>query len=777
MHTISQTIIKSIPLLLLLLLVAWLTSYPFYDSVSPIVRGPVLLSDPQAKLRPDEAMQRAASYLAHGDAPKFDINTHVYWWVAEVENTTADQQWVVHVGNTAIEQAELFIFNGDKQTYHRSVDLLARSQKGLSNNTVGYHFPVDFPQNSHRTIVLRQETQVAHKGMVFIKPASVSQSEANFHMVAIWTSAGAIAALIFYNLFLGISLKLRNYLFYVGHAGGHLLYLLTALGIVGASLPIMDRYLLFNIPGIAIGVLCGALFVYSFLDLPALAPRLARLYRLFIGAMLISPLLVFVLEPHQFLTVIRASHLVLSTLVIAAALTAMFRNKEEARYILIGWGGMIVMTAKGMLGVLGLVELTIDSGIWALWAVLFEMFFLSLALADRVRRLSHEKEAAQAANAAKSAFLATISHEIRTPLNGVLGMVDVLRSTHLETKQQSYLENIRQSGNALLTLLDDVLEYSRMEAGRITLHNDKFEPRRLLEELLFIVSTQAEQKGLRLQLTIDPDVPEVLLGDAGRLRQIVLNLIGNAVKFTDRGKVTLRLESLQQDEAVNKLRFSVSDTGIGIEPEALDHLFDRFHQADSSITRRYGGTGLGLAIARELVTLMGSEIRVESQRGRGSRFQFDLTLPTGTPLLEKDNDTAEISLPPLNILVVDDDRINRTVATELLSRDGHRVVAVESGAAALVHISQGAFDIALMDLGMPDMDGLETTRRLRSTGTRLPVIGLTAHVLPEQQAACREVGMNAVIHKPLQADKLKRLIATILSQAKSGNIAFEPAPS
>lgn len=762
---------------MLFLFIAWLTSFPFYDSVSPIVRGPVQINDPREELKPDEALQRAADYLTRGVRPKVNINTQVYWWVAEVNNTTTDEQWTVHLGNSAIERADLFLFDGDRQIYHSSVDLMARPHMGLANNDIGYKFPANLPRNSRRTIVIRQETQVAHKGMVFIKPARIAQAESNFYMVAIWTSAGAIAALIIYNLFLGISLKLRIYLFYVGHASSHLFYLLTALGFVGMSFPSLERYLFFNIPGITLGVLFGALFIYSFLDLPRLSPRLARLYRLFIGAMISSPLLFIVMDPHQFLTVIRASHLVLSILVITAAITAMARKKEEARYILIGWGGMIVMTAKGMLGVLGLVELSIDAGIWALWAVLFEMFFLSLALADRVRRLSREKEAAQAANAAKSTFLATMSHEIRTPLNGVLGMVEVLRDTRLDSKQQSYIENIRQSGSSLLSLLDDILDYSRMEAGRITLHNDHFEPRRLLEDLIFIVSTQAEQKGLSLQLSIDPNVPEVLFGDSGRLRQILLNLVGNAVKFTDSGEVSLQLESLQQSDTGNRFRFSVSDTGMGIKPEAITHLFDRFHQADSSITRRYGGTGLGLAIARELVILMGGDIRVESQQEQGSRFQFEIALPTGTPLVEEHNDTPEISLPSLNILVVDDDTINRTVATELLSRDGHRVVAVESGAAALARINHEAFDLALMDLGMPEMDGLETTRRLRSIDTQLPVIGLTAHVLPEQQAACIEVGMNAVLHKPFQAEKLKQLIASTLGQAQSGNIIFEAAGS
>ncbi len=758
------------PYLLLFLLVAWLSTYPFYGHDAPIVRGPVLLADPQAALAPHDALQRATSSFDEEDRPAIGINAHSYWWLAEVRNATTDGQWVVHVGNTAIERAELYLFDQGKLVHQAEVDLLAMARDGLPDYTIGHHFPIDFPRHSQRTILLRLQTEVVHKGLIFIKPASLAHAEARFHMVATWTGAGAIAALIVYNLFLGFSLRLRNYLFYVGHASGHLLYLLTALGMVGAAHPVLERYLLCNIPGIAIGVLFGALFIYTFLELPVLAPRLARVYRLFIGVMLLSPLLFFILEPHQFLTVVRASHLVLAILVITAALTAVRRKKREAYFILIGWGGLVAMTAKGMLGVLGLMELTIDAGIWALWAVLFEMFFLSLALADRVRRLHREKEAALADNAAKSAFLANMSHEIRTPLNGVLGMVDVLGDTQLDQKQRSYLQNIKQSGTALLSLLDDILDYSRLEAKRTNLEIRNFDPRQLLDELILLMSTQAEKKGLRLQAFITPEVPTLLRGDAGRLRQVLLNLIGNAIKFTEQGEVTLQLESRSKDSAGHCLRFSVTDTGIGIEAEALKHLFDRFHQADNTITRRYGGSGLGLAIASELVTLMGGEIRVDSQPGRGSRFTFEVPLPE-VAMLRETAETEDTHLPVLNILVVDDDRINRLVASELLSRDGHQVTAVDNGAAALARVGNETFDVVLMDLGMPVMDGLEATRRLRSTGVSVPVIGLTAHVLPEQQAACKEAGMNAVIHKPIQVERLKQLIASILTSAD--NLAFD----
>jgi signal transduction histidine kinase/ActR/RegA family two-component response regulator len=765
MHSTAKILLRSILLLLLFAVAAWSSSRSFFTDVSPVVHGPVLLSDPAGGLQPAQVLDEARRRLLQGDTAPIAITTRGYWWVADVKNPGATERWVVHVGNTAIERAQLFLFDGPTLVHQDAADLLAAAREGTPDYVIGHHFPVALPPGSLRTVVLRLETEVAHNGLIFVKPETAAASQAHFHMLAIWTGAGAIAALICYNLFLGLSLRLSPYLFYVGHSTGHLIYLLTALGILGAELPVLQRYLLFNVPGIAVGVLCGALFIYRFLELPTLAPRLARTYRAFIGAMLASPLLGLLVEPHAFVTLIRSSHLVLAVLVISAALTGVAKGKREASYILVGWGGLVAMTAKGMLGVLGVVTLTVDAGIWALWAVLFEMFFLSLALADRVRRLNREKEAAQAATAAKSAFLANMSHEIRTPLNGVLGMVDVLRGTRLNALQKEYLENVRQCGSALLTLLNDILDYSRVEAGRVTLETSDFSPRRMLEELMFLLGPQAAQKGLRMHLRVDPDVPPMLVGDPGRIRQILLNLIGNAVKFTEEGEIQVRLRQLGTGPAGNRLVFSIRDTGIGIASDALRDLFGRFHQADTSIARRYGGTGLGLAIARELVTLMGGDIRITSQPGRGSHFEVELTLATGRQVPRKTEQESAVRLPCLNILVVDDDRINRLVASELLSRDGHRVVQAESGAVALARIADEAFDLILMDVSMPDMDGLDTTRRLRARGMSIPVIGLTAHVLPEQHDACIDAGMDAVIHKPIQADTLNHLLAVALQKS------------
>lgn len=730
----------------------------------------LLFGDRPGDLTPEQALARAELLSAHGGGEAVAIDTPVLWWVSHLENRAREpQRWVVHVGNTAIERAALYVFEQGRRVHTEQVDLLEFAREGLPDHTIGYHLPVTVPPGSRRTVLLRLESPVAHQGLTFLKPYREAKSEAYFHLIAVWLAAGAMGALILYNLFLGLRLRLPVYLFYVGHAGGHLLYLLTAMGLAGAALPVLERYLLLNIPGIIVGVLFGAVFVYRFLELPVISPRLARLYRLFIAAMCILPVLGLFLEPAQLLTAARVSHPILAVLVISAGITGVVRKKREAIYVLVGWGIMVALTVRGMLGVLGVLELTIEAGVEAFWAVLFEMFFLSLALADRVRRLSHEKEMAEQASEAKSAFLANMSHEIRTPLNGILGMVDTLAQTPVDERQREYLRHIRQSGRTLLSLLEDVLEYSRAEAGKVQLNSVPFSPGALVEELHGLLYAEARQKQLYLCADVGPGVPETVVGDPGRIRQVLLNLGGNGIKFTESGQVRVRLDAEQREEGSVRLRFTVSDTGIGIAPEALPKIFARFHQADGSIRRRYGGSGLGLAITRELVNLMGGDVTVQSRFGEGSRFTVELTLPVAehpqsAPAVES------VELPSLRILVVEDEPINRLAVLELLRARGHRVEAADSGPKAIELTGRKKFDVILMDISMPDMDGLEATRRLRARGCTAPIVGLTAHVLPEQHRACSEAGMAAVVHKPLEMEKLNRVLADLLDEPLSSSV-------
>ncbi len=387
------------------------------------------------------------------------------------------------------------------------------------------------------------------------------------------------------------------------------------------------------------------------------------------------------------------------------------------------------------------------------------------------------KDAAEAGARAKSAFLAAMSHEIRTPLNGVVGMTEAALATSLTPDQRDYLDAVRDSATHLLAVLNDILDFSKIEAGRLALERIDFDLRRTLENTVKVLAAEAGGKGLSLTLAIAPDVPVFLRGDPMRLRQVVFNLVGNAVKFTETGGVRIDVRRLPGNQAPAGrlgLRIMVSDTGIGIPPDKIQGIFESFTQAGGSISRTYGGTGLGLSISRQIVGLMGGEIMAQSTLGQGSRFTFTALFEAGNPELAKDPAEASPAMPatrPLRLLLVEDNEVNARVATLMLSRLGHATVHAQSAAKALTLLGREDFDAVLMDIEMPDTDGLAASRHIRRGGDEtlrvrrpgVPIIAMTAHALQEVRRECIEAGMDGFLTKPVSQVELAQALHRVAS--------------
>lgn len=369
--------------------------------------------------------------------------------------------------------------------------------------------------------------------------------------------------------------------------------------------------------------------------------------------------------------------------------------------------------------------------------------------------LLEAKERAESAAAAKSEFLANMSHELRTPLTSVLGFSNLLTASKaLPETERGYVHRIATASKALLAVINDVLDYSKLEKGAIDLDPRPFNPVQLTDDVVEIIEAQCAAKGLALQVAIDPALPAALLGDEGRLRQVLLNLLGNAAKFTSQGAVALSVGGQRGDHDDWRLKVTVTDTGIGMTSDTIANVFERFAQADPSTTRLYGGTGLGLAISRCLVEAMGGQLSAVSQLGEGSTFSFEVRLPlsdsTAAPLVDEVGGLKGQA----RILVVDDTHANRELFSTILTKLGVQATTVNNGAEALNALRFDTYDLVLMDVQMPVMDGLTATREIRrleaATDRRIPIVALTANVQPEQIAHCRAAGMDDHLAKPLQ---------------------------
>ena len=407
--------------------------------------------------------------------------------------------------------------------------------------------------------------------------------------------------------------------------------------------------------------------------------------------------------------------------------------------------------------------------------------------------LQSAKDAAEAASRAKSRFLANVSHEIRTPMNGVIGMTELALDSPTPAEEREYRSMVKESADSLLTLLNDILDISKIEAGKLELQLQEFSLQDSLSTIATTMGLRAREKGLRLEWHVGPDLPDALVGDPGRLRQVVVNLVGNAVKFTEEGSVAVRARVSEDTGDAVVVHFSVSDTGMGVPEESRLLIFDVFTQGDASTTRKFGGTGLGLAISSQLISLMGGRIWVDSEVGSGSTFHFTARFGRqdvdSTPhqssrgaqecSLDRDTKATDDWEPAtglataramcsrsLEVLVAEDNVVNQRVAARILEKRGHRVVVAANGREALETLEDRTFDLVLMDVQMPELDGFEATAALRkresATGGHIPVVAMTAHAMKGDRERCLEAGMDAYVSKPLQTSQFLEVVESMV---------------
>ena len=748
------------------------TALPLKNPVTKTALGPsILYSCPGYRVDDLDAARNLAYHPLKSELISFGYQAHSCWFRFRLANSSAEPlALVLDVGFPGLDHVRLFMLEGERVKV-----LIAGSAEPYADRPMrmpSIDFPLHLAAWQAQDYYLRIETHSP-----FVAPISIS-SDSVFIEERIerkwWQGIffGIGAGLFFYNLLLFLRTRERFYAYYLAHL---ILGLFFFGAVDGLNYLLWPGWPEWNSRSPHVFMLClmcaGALFAREFLATPQWS-HTDRLLKA-VAYLLAGGIAFYLFLPLEYIaSVLPAIIMLVTPPLLYAGVKGWRAGQAQASIFLLAWGIFLLAEMFAAVASYGF-HFRFDSSLRVMQVGFsVQLILLSLALANRINslndeRLLHEKESmlARAESTAKSDFLAAMSHEIRTPINAVLGFSQLLAVSRLDPEQRRHIEMLQGAGKSLLTVINSVLDYSKISAGKMQLDHVDFRLRDLLDECLGMATATAMEKPLIMRAKIDKSLPEWVRGDEGHLRQVLLNLLGNAVKFTSQGHVILHASNMPGNTAQDfYLSVQVEDSGIGLNVVDSERLFQAFNQADSSVTRNYGGTGLGLAISRQLVEMMGGQIGVRSTPGHGATFWFTVLLQEidAPHVIENSQLHADQSpLAGLRVLVAEDNAVNQLVISGLLKVLGIKPVMCGNGREVLSLLEGGAvFDMVLMDCEMPVMDGYEATRLVRAREKSmglppLPIIALTAHALPEHRERCFAAGMSDHLPKPLSLPTLE----------------------